>query len=214
MKHLKVLLAAVALVCASAVPLLAASCEEALFNRDYGVLKDEGGYQYSRNDAGNWSSGKIGKGHLCGGTKYGLACAYHPGLDIRHLTPQQAAGVYEQNECREIRINDLEGERDPAMLLGLAVNQGAGTAIRNLKEVRNAFRRIKHLPPLPVDTKMDDDIVAWFNDVTKDDYNRLGVLLAMSLLGIDRATDIVDRNPKQAGNLIGWVERWNPLNYK
>lgn len=192
----------------------AASCHDALFNPGYGVFGDEGGFQNSRNDAGNWSSGKIGKGHLCGGTKYGLACAYHSNLDIPHLTKDQAAAEYERNECRAVRINDLKGARDPAMLLGLAVNQGAGTAIKNLKLTRNAFRRIEGLPPLPVDTHMDDALVAWFNEFTRDDDKRLGVLMSMALLGIDRATDIVDSNPKQAGNLMGWVERWNPLNYK
>ena len=191
-----------------------ASCEDALFNPDYGVFRDEGGYQNSKNDGGNWSSGKIGKGHMCGGTKYGIACAYHPGIDIKNLTKAGAAAIYERNECRDIRIDKLAGARDPAMLLGLAVNQGGGTAVKNLKESRNAFRRIEKLPPLPINTTMDADTIAWFNETTKDPDKRLAVLMSMALLGIDRATDIVDSNPKQAGNLMGWVERWNPLNYK
>ena len=212
---MKILISAAALICALIAPAAhAASCEDALFNPYYGVFQDEGGFQNRRNDAGNWSSGKIGKGHMCGGTKYGLACAYHSNLDIAHLTKRQAADEYGKNECRALRISDLKGARDPAMLLGLGINQGAGTAVKNLKEVRNAFRRIKHLEPLPVNTTMDDGIVEWFNEFTRDDEQRLGVLFAMSLLAIDRALDIVDSNPRQAENLFGWVQRWDPLNYK
>lgn len=202
------------LLCSAAGVAFAASCEDALFAPEYGVFADEGGYQNSKNDAGNWSGRRVGAGKMCGGTKYGIACAYHPNIDIKNLTKAGAAEIYSKNECKAIRIDELKGKRDPAMLLGLAVNQGAGTAIKNLKEARNAIRRIDHLPPVPVDTRMDDATVQWFNEFTRDDHDRLLLLFAMSLLGIDRATDIVDANPRQAGNLMGWVERWNPLNYK
>lgn len=192
-----------------------ATCQDALFNPDYGVYADEGGFQNSK-----WDTGNFYKGKNCGGTNYGVACGPNHdfyrklGITPKQLTKKQATDFYAKNQCLQIRIGKFKGRRNPAMLLGLAVNQGGGTAVKNLKEVRNAYRRMEKLPPIPVTTTLDDDTIDWYNDFTRDDHNRLGVLFAMSLLAIDRATDIVDANPKQAANLMEWVTRWNPLNYK
>jgi hypothetical protein len=192
-----------------------ATCQDALFAPGYGVFSDEGGFQNSPHDTGNFYHGKN-----CGGTNLGVACGYNIeffrklGVKPKDLTKSQATTRYENNECAAIRINKLKGKRNPAALLGYAVNQGAGTAVINLKETRNAYRHIEGLEPLPVNTIMDDDTIDWYNGFTVDPDRRLGVLCAMSLLAIDRATDIVDSNPRQAANLMEWVTRWNPLNFK
>ncbi|MCW6512349.1 hypothetical protein M8523_31000 [Hyphomicrobiales bacterium BP6-180914] len=50
-------------------------------------------------DPGNWSGGAVGKGELRG-TKYGIAAASHPHLDIRNLTLAQASDIYWAEYCR------------------------------------------------------------------------------------------------------------------
>ncbi|MCW6508196.1 hypothetical protein M8523_09195 [Hyphomicrobiales bacterium BP6-180914] len=50
-------------------------------------------------DPGNWSGGAVGKGELRG-TKYGIAAASHPYLDIRNLTLAQASDIYWAEYCR------------------------------------------------------------------------------------------------------------------
>lgn len=57
------------------------------------VLQFEGGYSDDPRDAGNWTGGKVGRGELKG-TKYGIAAAWHPDVDIRSLTVYQAADIY------------------------------------------------------------------------------------------------------------------------
>ena len=57
------------------------------------VLQFEGGYSDDRNDAGNWTGGRVGRGELKG-TKYGIAAAWHPDVDIRALTVYGAADIY------------------------------------------------------------------------------------------------------------------------
>ncbi len=190
----------------------AADCGIALFEPSYGIFAHEGGWQNSRNDGGNWSSGKVGVGHLCGGTKYGLACAYHPNLDIRNLTKDAAAHEYQQNECRAIRIKDLLGQRDPTLLLDLAVNMGSGTANRMFHKARNACKGEKSDPDVSISTELSDDDVAWYNAFTAEFNHRKQFLFALALAGIDRYTDIVESNPKKAQWLLGWIVRVNPLN--
>jgi lysozyme family protein len=56
------------------------------------IFAGEGGYTKNAKDPGNWTGGKVGKGILKG-TKYGIAAASFPNLDIANLTKEQAAVV-------------------------------------------------------------------------------------------------------------------------
>ncbi len=62
------------------------------------TLGQEGGLSQDRSDPGNWSGGKIGVGTFAG-TKYGIAAASHPTLDIRALTLAQACSIYWLEYC-------------------------------------------------------------------------------------------------------------------
>lgn len=57
------------------------------------IFSGEGGYTNNAKDPGNWTGGKVGKGVLKG-TKYGIAAASFPTLDIANLTKDQAAEIY------------------------------------------------------------------------------------------------------------------------
>ncbi len=54
------------------------------------TLHQEGGLSLDPKDPGNWTGGKVGLGKLLG-TKYGIAAASHPGLDVRHSRSSRPA---------------------------------------------------------------------------------------------------------------------------
>jgi lysozyme family protein len=52
----------------------------------------EGGLSMDPNDPGNWTGGRVGAGVLMG-TKFGIAAADHPGVNIAALTPAAAQAI-------------------------------------------------------------------------------------------------------------------------
>lgn len=62
------------------------------------TLHYEGGLSTDSKDPGNWTGGKVGKGVLKG-TKYGIAAASHPTLDIKNLSLAQAGDIYWTEYC-------------------------------------------------------------------------------------------------------------------
>lgn len=148
-----------------ATPVAAADLDIALFGPG-GVFEHEGGYQNLRHDGGNWSSGKVGVGRMCGGTKYGIACAYHRGVDVKNLTKAAAARLYQQNQWSAIRGNEIASQKIANKLLNLAVNCGSGTAVRMLRATiadlgGPSGGASRALTPLEI---------AWVNQYTQSDY--------------------------------------------
>ena len=62
------------------------------------TLRYEGKLSMVRKDPGNWTGGAVGKGVLRG-TKFGIAAASHPTLDIQALTLAQASEIYWREYC-------------------------------------------------------------------------------------------------------------------
>src|SRR5574337_419321 len=57
------------------------------------LIGDEGNFQDSSNDRGNWTTGIIGQGE-CKGTKFGISAYAYPLLDIRNLTLDEVKAIY------------------------------------------------------------------------------------------------------------------------
>src|SRR5574337_47830 len=57
------------------------------------LIGDEGSFQDSSNDRGNWTTGIIGQGE-CKGTKFGISAYAYPLLDIRNLTLDEVKAIY------------------------------------------------------------------------------------------------------------------------
>lgn len=92
------------------------------------VLKEEGGLSLLKSDPGNWTGGKVGVGELKG-TKYGIAAASFPQLDIPNLTIATAGGIYRRNYFNAAGCNVLP----PGVSLAVfdpAVNSGVSRAIK------------------------------------------------------------------------------------
>ncbi len=183
---------------------LAADCAEALQT----VFGHEGGYQNSKQDGGNWSSKIAGVGHMCGGTKFGIACAYNPGVNIKNLTKEQAAIIYQNRECKEIRMAELGGVAIPTLLLDLAVNMGTEMAVKLLGTSINLLSPKDQ--QIKFDEVMTDQMVAWYNENTQTRDQRILLFATLTLTAIDRYAHIVESNKKQSVWLLGWIRRVIP----
>ena len=85
------------------------------------VLLHEGGYANDPSDPG-------------GETKYGISKRSYPKLDIKNLTVQQAARIYERDFWEKIQGDKIQNQTLANKLFDLAVNMGAIRAIRILQE--------------------------------------------------------------------------------
>lgn len=183
---------------------LAADCATALVT----VFGNEGGYQNSRQDAGNWSSKKVGVGHMCGGTKFGIACGYNPGYDIKNLTKDQAANIYKNRECKELRMAELNHQDIPTLLLDLGVNMGTEMAIKLMGTTINLLNPKDE--QIKFDLVLTDEMVNWYNENTKTREQRIIFFSILTLTAIDRYAYIVESNKNQAVWLLGWIRRVVP----
>jgi lysozyme family protein len=86
------------------------------------IFREEGGLSLRRDDAGNWTGGKVGVGELRG-TNYGIAASSHPTIDIRRLTKDQAAGIYRREYWAAADCERLPAGTDLS-ILDVAVNSG------------------------------------------------------------------------------------------
>lgn len=80
----------------------------------------EGGYADDPADAG-------------GATKYGISSAAYPGLDVQHLTREEAAALYRRDYWEVGRCHQLPAPIDLAHF-DACVQHGPGTAARLLQE--------------------------------------------------------------------------------
>lgn len=98
------------------------------------LIGHEGKFTDNPSDDGNWTGGKQGRGELRG-TKFGIAAASYPHLQIRDLTLEQARSIYLEDYWNVL------GEAHPAIkfqVFDAAVNHGHGNAIRILQRAVRA----------------------------------------------------------------------------
>lgn len=95
------------------------------------IFRHEGGLSMNPKDPGNWTGGKVGFGELRG-TKYGIAAASNPGVDVENLTKAQARGIYRRNYWDAIRGDDLRAGLD-LVTMDPAVNSGVSRGVRWLQ---------------------------------------------------------------------------------
>lgn len=159
------------------------------------VFLHEGGLSMDPSDPGNWTGGKAGIGILKG-TNLGISAAQFPDIDIANLTEETAKPLYKEHFYDPYRWRDL-----PVPLLvksfDASVNMGAVSAIVCLQRACRANG----------------------NTIAEDGY--LGSLtlraVGMATLSAMYAAYkselaahyrlVAQSNPKQAGDLAGWLNR-------
>lgn len=90
------------------------------------VFGAEGGLSLRKDDKGNWTGGKVGKGFLRG-TKYGISAAAYPDLDIGRLTLADAAALYRRDYWARVGGDALPAGVD-LCVFDAAVNSGVSQA--------------------------------------------------------------------------------------
>jgi len=100
------------------------------------VFGHEGGYTKDSRDPGNWTGGKVGSGTLKG-TKYGVAAASYPNLDIVNLTLDKAHNIYQANYWIPVRGDDLMAGVDLSVF-DYAINSGPSRAAKDVQRVVKA----------------------------------------------------------------------------
>jgi lysozyme family protein len=99
------------------------------------LIGHEGGFQNHRNDRGNWTSGKVGKGELKG-TKFGISAMSYPDLDIPNLTVTQAREIYQRDFWNRFSGDELDA-RVAFNLFDASVHHGVANAVRLLQRAVN-----------------------------------------------------------------------------
>jgi lysozyme family protein len=87
------------------------------------VVGVEGGLSTDPRDPGNWRDVELV------GTKYGVAAAYHPGVDVRALTLEGAKAIHLAEYWRPCGA-DVMPARAALCAYDAAINQGVPTAVR------------------------------------------------------------------------------------
>jgi lysozyme family protein len=167
------------------------------------VLRNEGNFQCDPNDRGNYANG------ILRGTKYGISARQYPKLDIKNLTPGQAASIYYKDYWT---LMNLEGIKDESLVLHIfdhGVNAGKRTAIRMIQRI--------------VGAKMDGIMGL----LTKDSINHFkpfskvidGYGLLYSLLDHYKYaryvyyTNIIKNRPTMKKYIKGWLSRIDHIHF-
>ncbi|CAB4218294.1 Protein of unknown function DUF847 [uncultured Caudovirales phage] len=98
--------------------------------------RNEGGYTDVRDDAGNWTGGKVGVGDLIGtnkGISAPVLCAFlgrkATVTDMKNLSDAVASAIYKKNYWDVIRGDELLHQEEANSIYDSAVNMGSSRAI-------------------------------------------------------------------------------------
>lgn len=168
------------------------------------VFGHEGGLQCDPNDPGNWTGGKVGSGRA-GCTKFGIATNSYPNLDIRRLTIQQAARIYERDYWNPLRLSELKSQAIATEVFDTAVNCGTKSSALILQKTCN------HLngkgKDYPLDGRITVETIQWINEYTKKKSNRTRFWKLLNGYQLGRYIQIVDKNPRMERYLNSWLSR-------
>lgn len=148
------------------------------------LARSEGEFGDDSRDAGNWTSGVVGKGKL-NGTKYGISAASYPQLDIKNITLAEAKEIYRRDYWDVwVGLEGLSAEMPPSFIKELfdaGVNAGKGNAKRFLQRAINVLDDglIGDVTIAALDRAFSDYGIArveqWFLGENLDHYTELSI---------------------------------------
>ena len=141
------------------------------------TLLHEGGYVDNKNDSG-------------GKTKFGITEHDLPGVDIEHLTQDQAIEYYKAHYVKE-GYAQIQDQAKLDKIFDLGVLFGVGTAIKLLQRVLN----------------LQEDGV--FGPGTLAATNATDLLQAYKTAFVERIGQIVQAHPQDKVFYTGWLNRIN-----
>lgn len=166
------------------------------------VFGHEGGLQCDRDDPGNWTGGKVGKGRQ-GCTKFGIATNTYPNIDIRGLTLQRAAQLYKRDFWDPLRLHDLESQALATEIFDTAVNCGVGTGGNIVLHLVNIFGPAHY----KLNGRVNAEQIEWINQYTRKKSNRTTFWKALNILQGERYLAIIEKNPRMMKYCNSWFAR-------
>ena len=144
-----------------------------------GVLHREGGYVNHPDDPG-------------GETKYGIAKRSHPDEDIKNMTMDRAADIYEKDYWKPSKATSLPKSMQECYF-DMVVNMGQRRAVKILQEACNSKGC-----GLVVDGLIGKKTIAASKKI---DVTRLQVYRILYY------TNLISRKPKLSSFIVGWIRR-------
>lgn len=162
----------------------------------------EGGLQCDKNDPGNWTGGKIGKGRA-GCTKFGIATNTYSNIDIRNLTVDKAAKLYERDFWNPNHLTEFERQELANEIFDTSVNCGVRTGGNMVIKLVNIFGPAHY----PLNGKVNSEMVEWINQHTKKSMDFKTFFKALNVLQGQRYLAIMDTNPRMLRYGNSWFSR-------
>jgi Glycosyl hydrolase 108 len=175
------------------------------------ILPHEGGYTSDKNDPGNWTGGKVGKGELHG-TKYGIAANSFPKLDIKNLTVKQAESIYQRDYWDVYHLGELKSQGIADELCDEIVNGGPGLGQQLLGKVLAEIDwsdkdKIWFFQKTPPRARFTPETIAWINKYTYRRENRIAFYNSIRIHRVAFYVDLVHRKPKMRPYFLSWIGR-------
>mgnify|MGYP000149916698 CR=1 FL=1 len=147
------------------------------------ILEHEGGYVDHKDDRG-------------GETNFGISSKYHPDIDIKNLTREQATEIYYKRYWIKNKISTYP-ENIQKVMFDMTVNMGNSRAVKILQQAVNQKTRRS---TLKVDGKFGKKTL---RAVTRNkiELDRIQMFRAKFYF------DIIRRNPSQKSFMYGWFKR-------
>jgi lysozyme family protein len=149
------------------------------------LIKIEGGYANNKNDRG-------------GETKYGISKKYHPDIDIKNLTVEQAKEIYRKEYWDKWNFSDIRDQMIAELIFNFMVTNPAQT----FRSIQKALNRVG--VTLLIDGVMGKKTIDGLNHRELNDF---WLLDRFKLEMIGYYNSIVSRDKTQLGNLNGWINR-------
>ncbi|HTD21840.1 MAG TPA: glycosyl hydrolase 108 family protein [Terriglobales bacterium] len=130
-------------------------------------------------------------------TKYGISKRSYPKLNIKNLTVEQAAQIYERDFWEKIHGGKIQDQALANKLFDLAVNMGVGRAIRLLQEASGLCGL-----PLKEDGVMGTQTLTVINMC-----NSGALLLEFKALASSYYRELAHVHPALQRFLGGWLKR-------
>jgi lysozyme family protein len=164
------------------------------------IFGNEGGFQNDSDDTGNWVRLENGKSILKG-TKFGISAASYPDLDIKNLTIDEAAAIYNRDYWTPLRLYSLNSQTIATEILDTAVNCGVGTAARIWQQAINISNYPKR------DIVVDGRIGPVTIEATNGHINSRILLKALNGFQFIRYLEIIATSPKMEKYAQSWLSR-------
>ena len=208
------LLVLTSLAISTCQPVLAADFAPVFKNT---ILPHEGGFTIARNDPGNWTGGKVGKGKLLG-TKYGIAANTYgvellrQGKTIKGLTIPDAEAIAKRDYWDVNHLGELESQGIAREFCDEIYNMGKGSAKKDTgasELLEKVFKELEWATghPVPVPPAYTPSTIAWINEYTKDRGNRIAFYNSIRLKRVKFYVNLAKKKPSMRPYILSWADR-------